>query len=114
MPVVALVATATFLAAFGVADLTDVRALGGLVLVAGGAWCAQRVRPTAGTARTAALLVFALTAFVASHPLGDAIGAWPAVIVVAGLVGLVTALVQRPARAAARGRGTVLPAQRNR
>lgn len=114
MPVVPVVAALTFVAAFGVADVTGVRALGGLVLIAGGAWCALRIRPTAGSARTAALLLFALAAFIASHPLGDAMGAWPAVIVVAGVVGLVTALVQRPARAAARGRGTVLPAQRNR
>lgn len=110
----AVVAALTLVVAFGVADLSGVRALGGLVLLAGGAWCALRVRPSAGTGRTTALVLFALAAFVVSHPLGDAIGAWPAVIVVAGAVGLVTALVEKPRRAAARGRSTVLPAQRER
>lgn len=91
MPLVPLVATLTFVAAFAVADVTGVRPLGGIVLVAGGLWCAARVRPVAGTARTVGLLVFALAAFVLSHPLGDEIGSWPAVFVVAAAVGLVTA-----------------------
>lgn len=91
-----LVAAATFLAAFGVADVTGVRALGGLVLVAGGAWCALRVRPAAGTPRTIALVAFALVAFVASHPLGDVLGAWPAVVLVAAAVGFATVRLQRP------------------
>lgn len=91
MPIVPLAAALTFLAAFAVADLTGVRPLGGLVLVAGGAWCAAQVRTTAGTARTVALLVFALVAFVLSHPLGEEIGSWPAVLLVATAVGVVTA-----------------------
>lgn len=97
MPIVPLVAALTFLAAFGVADATGVRPLGGIVLVAGGAWCALQVRPVAGAGRTVALLVLALAAFVLSHPLGDEIGSWPAVLVVSAAVGLVTALLlQRP------------------
>lgn len=88
---VPIVATATFLLAFAVADLTGVRPLGGVVLVVGGAWCALQVRPVAGLARTAALLAVALAAFVASHPLGDVVGAWPAVLAVSLAVGAVTA-----------------------
>ncbi len=84
----------TFLLAFAVADLTGVRPLGGLVLVAGGAWCAWTARPAIGSARTAVLLLVALAAFVLSHPLGDVLGAWPAVVVAAAGVTLVaTALV---------------------
>ena len=61
-----LVAALTFLVAFGVAELTGVRALGGLVLVAGGLWCARIAAPIAGKGPTAALLVVALVAaFVA-------------------------------------------------
>lgn len=76
----ALVAV-TFLAGFGVAELTGVRALGGIVLLAGGAWCARLALQRAGPAPTAALIAIALALFVLSHPLGHAIGAWPAVFV---------------------------------
>jgi hypothetical protein len=95
---VPLVAALTFLVAFAVADLTGVRALGGLVLVAGGLWCARAAVPIAGRGPTAALLLVALALFVLSHPLGHAIGSWPAVIVVAALVALAAASVVRPAR----------------
>jgi len=44
------------------------------------------------------LLVVALALFVISHPLGHAIGSWPAVLVVAALVALAAATVLRPAR----------------
>jgi hypothetical protein len=98
---VPLVAALSFLAGFGVADVTGVRALGGAVLLAGGAWCAKDALPALGTRRTAALLGFALVAFVVSHPLGHAIGAWPAVLVSAAVV----ALYARAAGSAARAAG---------
>jgi hypothetical protein len=95
---VPLVAALTFLAGFGVAELTGVRALGGLVLVAGGVWCARLTAPIAGRGPTAALLVVALALFVISHPLGHEIGSWPAVVVTAVLAGLAAAAVlHRPA-----------------
>jgi hypothetical protein len=81
----ALVA-ATFIAGFGVAELTGVRALGGLVLLLGGAWCAVLALRLAGPAATVILGVIALALFVVSHPLGHVIGAWPAVGVTAALV----------------------------
>ena len=93
-----LVAALTFVVAFGVAELTSARALGGLVLIAGGVWCARIAAPIAGRGPTAALLVVAFALFVLSHPLGHAIGSWPAVLVVAVLVALATATVLRPAR----------------
>jgi hypothetical protein len=91
-----IVAAATFVAGFGVAELTGVRAIGGLVLLAGGAWCGRAALAVAGPVATAALLAIALALFVVSHPLGHAIGAWPAVAVTAALVaGAATALVGR-------------------
>ena len=76
------------------------RALGGLVLLMGGALCARMALPAAGAAATVALLVVALALFAVSHPLGDAIGAWPAVLVSAATVAVVAALLlRRSARA---------------
>lgn len=86
------------MAGFGVAELTGVRALGGLVLLAGGAVCARlalRTEPTHPAGRTAALLAIALVLFVASHPLGGAIGAWPAVLVSAAAVWAASAMLIR-------------------
>jgi len=96
---VPLVATAAFLIGFAVADVTGVRALGGLVLLAGAAWCARAVLPVAGVAVTAGLLAVALVLFAVSHPLGDAIGSWPAVVVTGVLAGLAAAVAARPAAA---------------
>jgi hypothetical protein len=89
-------AAATFLAGFGVAELTGVRAIGGLVLLAGGVWCGRAALSTVGPRATAALLAIAAALFVASHPLGKAIGAWPAVAVSAALVAGAAAVVVRP------------------
>lgn len=71
------------------------RALGGLVLLAGGAACAALAHPVAGTARTAALLVLAVALFAAAHPLGEAIGAWPAVLLSAAVAGGAAAALTR-------------------
>lgn len=84
------VAAGSLLLGFGVAQATGVRPLGGLVLVAAAAWCALRWRRTAGSARTAALLVLYVGAFVGSHVIADAVGAWGAVLIAAGVVGLAT------------------------
>ena len=77
------------------AELTDVRAPGGLVLLAGGAVCARLALPVAGRGRTAALLAIALALFVVSHPLGHAIGSWPAVFVSAAAVYAASAALVR-------------------
>ncbi len=94
---VPLVAAATFFAGFGVAELTGVRAIGGLVLLAGGAWCGRAALSITGPRRAIALLAIALALFVISHPLGRVIGAWPAVAVSAALVACAAgALLDRP------------------
>jgi hypothetical protein len=88
-----VVAAATFLAGFGVAELTGVRAIGGLVLLVAGAWCARAAYRLAGGPATAGLVAAALALFVLSHPLGHVIGAWPAVTVSAVLVAVVAAAI---------------------
>lgn len=95
----ALVAALSLVAGFGVAELTGVRALGGLVLVAALAWCAVRWARRS-VLLAVALVVLYLGAFIGSHLLADALGAWPSVLTVAVLVGLVVAAATRtrPAR----------------
>lgn len=95
-----LVAAASLVAGFAVAQATGVRPLGGLVLVAGAGWCARRWRACAGAGRTVALLVVFLAAFVAAHLLADALGPWGAVLTMAAVVALAAAgLGERPAAA---------------
>ncbi len=81
------VATASFLAAWGVVDASGSRTAGGLVLAAGGLWCIGAWRRRAGNRTAAALGGAGFAGFVLSHVLGLAIGSWPAVIVVALAVG---------------------------
>lgn len=82
------VAAGSLALGFAVAEVTGVRAAGGIVLVLGAGWCAVRWRERAGTGRAAALVLLYLAAFAASHVLGDVVGAWPAVALVAGTAGL--------------------------
>lgn len=79
------VAGGALIAGFGVAQATGVRPLGGAVLLAGGAWCARRWLQDAGAARAVGLVALMAGAFVASHLLAKSIGAWPAVLVAAGV-----------------------------
>jgi hypothetical protein len=81
------VAAMSLLVGFAVADVTGVRALGGLVLLAAAAWCALRWRARAGTAAAVGLLVLYAAAFAVSHVLADALGAYPSVVLVAAVVG---------------------------
>lgn len=68
---------------FAVADLTGSRPLGGVVLFLGGLACGLRWRVLLGLRRALALVAVFLVAFALAHPLGHAIGAWPAVLLVA-------------------------------
>jgi hypothetical protein len=83
-----LVAGASLLLGFLVAQATGVRVLGGLVLLAGAAWCWVLWRERARTAVAVGLEVAFLAAFVVSHLLARVIGGWPAVLVVAATVAL--------------------------
>jgi hypothetical protein len=69
---------------------TGSRALGVVVLLIGGLWCA-RVWTQRHDTRTAAMLLgIGLFAFVVSHVLALAIGAWPSVLLVAATMAFAT------------------------
>jgi hypothetical protein len=74
------VAAGSLLLGFGVAQASGVRALGGIVLVAGAGWCALRWRRSVGPSRTAALLLVYAGAFAGSHVIADTVGRWPALL----------------------------------
>jgi hypothetical protein len=82
------VAAGSLVLGFAVADVTGIRPVGGIVLLAGAGWCALRWRERAGLGRAAGLLGLYAAAFAVSHVLGGVVGAWPAVALVAGAVGL--------------------------
>lgn len=80
------IAAASLIAGFAVAVSTGSRPLGGVVLAVGGLWCIQAWRRRHGT-RTAVILgCIGFGAFVISHLLGLAIGAWPSVLLVSAAV----------------------------
>lgn len=83
------VAAGSLLLGFAVADLTGVRPLGGIVLFLAALWCGLRWRRAQGLVVAVLLVAAYLAAFALSHPLGRAIGSWPAVLVVSALVGVV-------------------------
>lgn len=73
------------IAGFGVAEVTDVRALGGVVLAGAGiaaglAWLKRDGAPT-----TVALSAVYLGGFAGSHVLAKDIGAWPSVFAVSAV-----------------------------
>lgn len=70
---------------FGIAQATDIRALGGIVLLAGGA-LAARTWFTHSVPAGVGLSAGYLAGFVASHPLAKVIGAWPSVAAVTATV----------------------------
>jgi hypothetical protein len=82
------IAAASLIAGYAVAAGTGSRPLGGVVLAAGGLWCIREWARRNDT-RTAVILGCAgLAAFVISHVLALAIGAWPAVLLVAAALAL--------------------------
>jgi hypothetical protein len=82
------VAAGSLVLGFAVAQATGVRPLGGIVLIAGAAWCALRWRGSVGIAGTVALVALYAAAFAASHALADVVGTWGAVVLVSAVVGL--------------------------
>jgi hypothetical protein len=83
------IAAASLIAGYATAVATGSRPIGGLVLLCGGLWCV-RAWLRAHDRRTAVTLTaVAFAAFVASHVLALAIGAWPAVLLAAGVTAAV-------------------------
>jgi hypothetical protein len=83
------IAAGALLLGFAFAEATGVRALGGVVLALGGLACGLRWRVLIGLPRALALVVVFLAGFALAHPLGRAIGSWPAVLLVAAAVGAI-------------------------
>jgi hypothetical protein len=83
------IAGASLIVAYAVAVSTGSRALGGVVLAFGGLWCIQAWMHRRGTRTAAMLACVGLGAFVISHLLALAIGAWPSVLLVSAVVAAV-------------------------
>lgn len=81
------VAAGSLIAGYAVAAGTGSRPLGGVVLLAGGLWCVRAWMRRNGSRTAFALACVGLAAFVVSHVLARAIGAWPAVLLVAAATG---------------------------
>ncbi len=81
------VVAGSLVAGYLVARRTGIRPLGGAVLAAGGVWATRSWVRSSGPATAGVLLGTYLVGFGASHPLAKRIGAWPAVLVAAGVSG---------------------------
>jgi hypothetical protein len=84
------VAAGALILGFGVAELTGVRAIGGVVLFLGALWCGLRWKFLRGLTVALSLVVLFLALFVISHVLGHQIGAWPSVFVVSAVMAVAT------------------------
>jgi hypothetical protein len=87
------VAAASLVAGYGVAVASGKRPLGGLVFLAGTAWCAHQWLSRAGAPAASALVGVQLGAFLASHRLARNLGAWPSVLTTATASGATAALL---------------------
>ncbi|WP_148614123.1 hypothetical protein [Nocardioides rubriscoriae] len=76
---------------FAVAELTGVRAIGGVVLVVAMLWCGVTwlSRQVPGP-RIAAMVVLYLVLFALSHVIADPLGTWPSVALVAAVMAAAT------------------------
>ncbi|HUA10789.1 MAG TPA: hypothetical protein VMA83_02150 [Solirubrobacteraceae bacterium] len=98
------VAAGTFVASWAVVEATGSRALGGVVLAAGGLWCLREWDRRRDRRTALALGAAGLGAFALSHLLALLTGAWPAVVAAAIFVGAAAWLradLPRRSRAAA-------------
>jgi hypothetical protein len=77
------IAAGVFVLSYGVVAITGSRPLGGVVLAVGGLCCVQMWSRRHGPRTAAELACVGLGAFVLSHVLALAIGAWPSVLLLA-------------------------------
>ncbi len=85
----AAIAAGSLIAGDAVAAGSGSRPLGGAVRAAGGLYSVRVWHRRHGAGTAAALGGVGLAAFVASHVLAQAIGAWPSVLTVAAVTGAV-------------------------
>jgi hypothetical protein len=78
-------AAGTLLSGWAAVEITGSRPIGGAVLLAGGLGCAALWRKRHGTRTAVELTAVGFSAFVLSHVLALAIGAWPAVLSVSAI-----------------------------
>lgn len=88
-PPTAAIAALGLIVGFAVADATGSRPLGGVALLVAGIWCISVWLRRDGLRTAGRLGAIGFAAFVASHLLGLAIGAWPAVLTTAVVVAVV-------------------------
>jgi hypothetical protein len=93
------IAAATLIVGYAVAAGSGSRLAGGVVLALGGLWCVQTWMRRHGARTAGTLACVGLGAFVLSHLLALAIGAWPSVLLVSAVVA-VAAWTQADARVA--------------
>jgi hypothetical protein len=89
------VSAAGLVGGFAVARYTGRREAGGAVFTAAGAWCAREWARRSGGLPAAALSALYVAAMGGSHPLAKKLGAWPAVVTVAGVTAAASELVRR-------------------
>ncbi|MEU7319627.1 hypothetical protein ABZ682_03580 [Streptomyces griseoviridis] len=89
----AVVAAGGLVGGYGVARWSKRREWGGGVLAVAGGAAAWQWRQRAGGKAARALAAGYVVAFGASHPLAKKVGAWPAVLGVAGAVALASWVV---------------------
>ena len=90
---IAAVAAGSLVAGFAVALLTGNRLAGGIILLAGGLWCAFALLRIAGPWRTAVVGLVYVVSFAVSYPLGALIGSWTSVILVAAVTAAVAYVI---------------------
>lgn len=91
-----IIASASLIGAFGVAQAADNRTAGGVVLLAGGAAATWHWWRVAGPKAAVANATIFAAAFVLSHPLAKQIGAWPSVVTVTAVTAGATYLIASP------------------
>jgi hypothetical protein len=80
------VAAASLIVAYAVVVASGSRPLGGVVLAVGGLWCIYAWLRRHGARTATTLGCVGLGLFIASHLLALVVGAWPSVLIVAGVM----------------------------
>jgi hypothetical protein len=80
------VAAGSLIVGFGVAEITGVRAVGGVVLFVACLWCGLRWKERRGLGVALGLVALYLVLFVLSHVLGRQIGSWPSVFLISAVM----------------------------